>query len=60
MRGDQPVRLVHTIVYDGDQNKDFIRGLGVVFDVPMREQIGRIGTSGLPTATAASGRSRCN
>jgi len=37
--GDEPIRLVHTIVYDGDQNKDFIKGLGLVFDVPMREQI---------------------
>ena len=25
------VRMVHTIIYDGDQQKDFIRGLGVVF-----------------------------
>ncbi len=36
--GQQSVRLVHTIIYDGDQEKDFIRGLGLVFDVPMREQ----------------------
>jgi hypothetical protein len=34
------VRLVHTIVFDGDdQEKDFIRGLGVAFSVPMREQV---------------------
>jgi hypothetical protein len=37
--GQESVRLVHTIVYDGDESKDFIRGLGVVFSVPMREQI---------------------
>jgi uncharacterized membrane protein YgcG len=37
--GLQEVKVVHTIVYDGDQDKDFIRGLGVVFDVPMREQL---------------------
>jgi len=36
--GDEPIRLVHTIIFDGDQDKDFIRGLGVVFDVPMREK----------------------
>ena len=36
--GQQSVRLVHTIIYDGDQEKDFIRGLGLVFDVPMNEQ----------------------
>jgi hypothetical protein len=36
--GEETVKVVHTIVFDGDQNKDFIRGLGLVFDVPMREQ----------------------
>src|ERR1017187_5925160 len=33
------VRMVHSIVFDGGQEKDFIRGLGVAFAVPMREQI---------------------
>jgi hypothetical protein len=37
--GQQSVRLVHTIIYDGDQQKDFIRGLGLVFDVPLDEQL---------------------
>ena len=37
--GLEQVRLVHTIVFDGDDQKDFIRGLGVAFSVPMREQI---------------------
>jgi len=37
--GQDSIRMVHTIVYDGDQQKDFIRGLGVVFTVPMREQV---------------------
>ncbi|MGN6369673.1 MAG: hypothetical protein ACTHN5_15545 [Phycisphaerae bacterium] len=36
--GQQSVRLVHTVVFDGDQQKDFITGLGIAFDVPMREQ----------------------
>jgi len=36
--GDAAVRMVHSIVFDGDQEKDFIRGLGVGFAVPMREQ----------------------
>lgn len=35
----QSVKLVHTIIYDGDQDKDFIRGLGVTFDVPLDEEI---------------------
>ena len=37
--GVAPVRLLHTIVFDGDDQKDFIRGLGLVFSVPMREQV---------------------
>jgi hypothetical protein len=36
--GETAVRLVHTITFDGDQEKDFIRGLGVQFAVPLREQ----------------------
>ena len=34
--GSEAVRAMHTIVYDGDPSKDFIRGLGLRFDVPMR------------------------
>jgi hypothetical protein len=37
--GQESIRMVHSIVYDGDQAKDFIRGLGVVFALPMREEI---------------------
>lgn len=37
--GMQQVQMVHTIVYDGDQHKDFIKGLGIMFDVPLREEI---------------------
>jgi len=37
--GQTAVRMVHSIVFDGDQEKDFIRGLGLVLSVPMREQI---------------------
>ncbi len=36
--GSEQVRLVHTFIYDGDQNRDFIQSLGVRFEVPMREQ----------------------
>ena len=32
--GAEPVRLVHTIVFDGDHEQDFISGLGLVFAVP--------------------------
>jgi hypothetical protein len=36
--GETSVRLVHSIIYDGDQEKDFVRGLGVQFAVPLREE----------------------
>jgi hypothetical protein len=36
--GQTSVRVVHTIVFDGDQEKDFVRGLGLQFAVPMREE----------------------
>lgn len=37
--GQEAVRLVHTMIYDGDDQKDFIRGLGLEFGVPLREEI---------------------
>lgn len=36
--GSEQVRIVHSFTYDGDQHSDFIRSLGVRFEVPMREQ----------------------
>lgn len=36
--GEQAIRVVHTMTFDGDQQHDFIRGLGLRFDVPLREQ----------------------
>jgi hypothetical protein len=37
--GEASVRMVHTIFFDGNQEKDFIHGLGVSFAVPLREEI---------------------
>ena len=37
--GQQSIRIVHTIIYDGDQQKDFIHGLGLVFDIPLNERL---------------------
>jgi hypothetical protein len=34
--GDDSVRMVHTMIYDGEQKEDFIRGVGVRFDVPLQ------------------------
>ena len=36
--GQSEIRLVHSIVFDGDQEKDFVRGLGLEFDVPLRDE----------------------
>ena len=36
--GSDSIRIVHTFIFDGDEQKDFLKGLGVRFDVPMREQ----------------------
>ena len=36
--GQTSVRLVHSIVFDGNQEKDFIRGLGLEMDVSLRDQ----------------------
>lgn len=37
--GQDSIRVVHTFFFDGDESRDFIRGLGVVFGVPLREQV---------------------
>ncbi len=37
--GQAEVRLIHSIVFDGDEQKDFIRGLGLAFEVPMQEEV---------------------
>ena len=36
--GLSTVRMVHSFVFDGEQATDFIRGLGVAFTVPFREE----------------------
>ena len=36
--GLQSVRIVHSFVFDGDASRDFIRGLGLAFSVPFREE----------------------
>ena len=33
------IKLVHSFVFDGDQDKDFISSIGLRFAVPMREQL---------------------
>ncbi|MFC5825837.1 Tat pathway signal sequence domain protein [Nonomuraea insulae] len=37
--GSDSVRAVHSFVYDGNEKKDFIRGLGIRFEVPMRGEL---------------------
>ena len=38
-KGSGEIKMVHSFVYDGDQDKDFIRALGVRMDVPLRESL---------------------
>jgi hypothetical protein len=33
------IRMVHTIIFNGDDHKDFIKGLGLTFTVPFREEL---------------------
>ncbi|WP_324670996.1 Tat pathway signal sequence domain protein [Hymenobacter sp. GOD-10R] len=33
--GSEAVRVLHTITYDGDENHDFIKGIGIRFAVPL-------------------------
>lgn len=37
--GVENVKIVQTLIYDGEAEKDFIKGLGWQFDVQMREQV---------------------
>jgi hypothetical protein len=37
--GSDGIRLVHTFFYDGDEERDFVTGLGVRFTVPMRGEL---------------------
>jgi hypothetical protein len=33
------IRVLHTIVFDGDESRDFIRGLGLRFAVPLADEL---------------------
>lgn len=37
--GSEQIKLVHSFVYDGEQEEDFIQALGIRFDVPLREAL---------------------
>jgi hypothetical protein len=32
-------KMVHTIIFEGEEEKDFIKGIGVKFDVPMQDEL---------------------
>lgn len=36
--GQTAIRIVHTITFDGDQEVDFVRGMGLRFGVPLRDE----------------------
>jgi hypothetical protein len=35
--GGENVRVMHTFVFDGDESRDFIRGIGLRFDAPLSD-----------------------
>ncbi|KAF7523513.1 hypothetical protein G7054_g11721 [Neopestalotiopsis clavispora] len=35
----EAIRVIHTIIYDGDQETDFITGIGIRFDVPLSDEL---------------------
>ncbi len=37
--GADSVRMAHSFIFDGEQSQDFIRGLGVRFAVPLRDEL---------------------
>jgi hypothetical protein len=37
--GGDAVRIMHSFVFDGDEHKDFIKGLGVRFAVPLSDEL---------------------
>ena len=38
-QGVDNIRILHTMIFDGDDQKDFIKGMGLTFSVPFREQL---------------------
>lgn len=55
--GATTLRMVHFFIYDGDQTKDFIKGLGLNFSTPMSDQLHdrhvRFLSSPFPNASAS-------
>ncbi|GAB3648463.1 Tat pathway signal sequence domain protein [Echinicola sediminis] len=37
--GSEAIKTMHTIIFDGEEEKDFIKGLGLRFDVPMEDAL---------------------
>ena len=37
--GSEAIRVMHTIVFDGDENQDFIRGIGLRFRAPQTAEL---------------------
>jgi hypothetical protein len=37
--GAESVRIMHTFVFDGDEQKDFLRGIGLAFEAPLSDPL---------------------
>lgn len=38
-KGSEAIRIIHTIIFDGDEQKDFINGIGIRFEVPLQDEL---------------------
>lgn len=38
-KGAASFKMVHTLIFDGEEEKDFIKGVGVKFDVPLHDEL---------------------
>jgi hypothetical protein len=38
-KGSETIKIMHTIIYDGNEKNDFIKGIGFQFSVPLKEEL---------------------
>ena len=36
--GQRNIKMVHSFIHDANEEKDFVRGIGIFFDIPMNEE----------------------
>ncbi len=38
-KNSEALRIVHTIIFNGDEQKHFVKGLGIHFDIPLKDRL---------------------